>query len=81
MEKKIATPPFPIYGRIPNFKGSKEAALKLTRIREWVHSLIVKINPDSPPQRNLRHLALIQGKNVVMLTPRIKKWFPPTKTR
>ncbi|RLF03982.1 MAG: 5-formyltetrahydrofolate cyclo-ligase, partial [Thermoprotei archaeon] len=38
MEKNVALPPFPIYGRIPNFKGADEAARRLRSIKEYIEA-------------------------------------------
>lgn len=73
-EVRAAAPPFPIEGRIPNFRGAAEAARLLVGLPEWVEARIVKVNPDSP-QRPVRLLALMQGKLLVMPTPRIRSGF------
>jgi len=73
-EKNIARFPRPVYGRIPNFIGAEEAARRLTTIPEWRKAEILFINPDSP-QKPVRALALIEGKKVVMASPRIKRGF------
>ncbi len=73
-EKNIASFPRPVYGRIPNFKGSEIAAkniLKLEFIRE---AEVVKVNPDSP-QKPVRELLLKMGRKVIMPTPRLKRGF------
>ncbi len=75
MEKRnIATFPRPVYGRIPNFVGAREAAEKIVKLREWVGARVVKANPDSP-QRWLRLAALQEGKIVIMATPRMREGF------
>ena len=73
-EAGVARPPFPIEGRIPNFAGAEEAARRLTSTREWLGARVVKVNPDSP-QRPVRLAALVQGKVLVMPTPRIRRGF------
>jgi 5-formyltetrahydrofolate cyclo-ligase len=73
-EKGLALPPYPVEGRIPNFKGAVEAARKLSKLPEWIRATVVKVNPDSP-QRPVRMLALKEGKVLVMPTPRIKSGF------
>ncbi len=73
-EAGVARPPFPIEGRIPNFHGAEEAARRLTSTREWLGARVVKVNPDSP-QRPVRLAALVQGKVLVMPTPRIRRGF------
>ncbi|MCS7139531.1 MAG: 5-formyltetrahydrofolate cyclo-ligase [Candidatus Nezhaarchaeota archaeon] len=74
MEKNVALPPFPIYGRIPNFKGAEEAALKLRSIDEYVEAEVVLCNPDSP-QRALREMVLRDGKILIVATPRLSRGF------
>lgn len=73
-EKGEARPPFPVRGRIPNFRGAQEAARRLASTEEWARARTVKVNPDSP-QRPVRYLALTQGKTVIMPTPRIRQGF------
>ncbi|NPA85012.1 MAG: 5-formyltetrahydrofolate cyclo-ligase [Crenarchaeota archaeon] len=72
--KPYALPPFPVEGRIPNFKGSREAARRLFSAKEWTEAEVVKANPDSP-QRAVRLGALEQGKVVLMATPRLREGF------
>ena len=72
--RPYALPPFPIKGRIPNFKGAKEAAERLFKEPEWRKAEIVKSNPDSP-QRWVRLGALEQGKMLLMATPRLREGF------
>ena len=74
MEKNAALPPFPIYGRIPNFKGADEAARRLRSIKEYIEAEVVLCNPDSP-QRPVREMALRDGKMLIVATPRISKGF------
>ena len=73
-EKGVARFPRPVYGRIPNFEGADKAAEKLFKTRLWWETSIVKVNPDSP-QRPIRYRALIEGKRIVMATPRLQKGF------
>ncbi len=73
-EKGVARFPFPVEGRIPNFEGAEVAAVNLTKTEEWRYSRTIFVNPDSP-QRPVRHLALMQGKIVVMSTPRLREGF------
>ena len=82
-EANVALPPKPCYGRIPNFKGAYDAALKASNIPEWKNAEVVFVNPDSP-QRNLRLIALKQGKLLIMATPKLKSGFleiDPLKVR
>jgi len=73
-EKGVALFPKPIKGRIPNFIGAKDAAMKLASLDIWRKSRIIKINPDSP-QKWVRLKALLDGKIVIMATPRIRQGF------
>ncbi|MFN4046309.1 MAG: 5-formyltetrahydrofolate cyclo-ligase, partial [Acidilobaceae archaeon] len=74
VERGVARPPFPVYGRIPNFKGAENAAEALAKTLEWRRALIVKVNPDSP-QAPVRLRALEDGKTLIMPTPRIREGF------
>ncbi|MDI9619374.1 MAG: 5-formyltetrahydrofolate cyclo-ligase [Candidatus Nezhaarchaeota archaeon] len=69
-----ALPPFPVEGRIPNFKGAGKAAKKLRDISKYVDAEVVLCNPDSP-QRPVREVALMDGKTLVVATPRMSKGF------
>ena len=73
-EKDVAAFPRPVYGRIPNFKGAEVAAERLFATREWREARIVKVNPDAP-QRPVRLRALMEGKLLVMATPRMREGF------
>ena len=73
-ERGVAAFPRPVYGRIPNFKGAEVAAEKLFSTPEWRRARIVKVNPDAP-QRPVRLRALIDGKILVMATPRMREGF------
>ncbi|MGM0555870.1 MAG: 5-formyltetrahydrofolate cyclo-ligase [Myxococcota bacterium] len=73
-DQKQARFPFPIQGRIPNFKGAEDAAERLLdhAIFEGVER--IKCNPDSP-QKYLRRMALERGITVFVPTPRLKAGF------
>ncbi|HDI46700.1 MAG TPA: 5-formyltetrahydrofolate cyclo-ligase [Candidatus Methanomethylia archaeon] len=73
-EKRVALPPKPIYGRIPNFMGAERAALKLSQHPVFAKAKVIKVNPDSP-QREVRRLALLYGKLLIMPTPRLRRGF------
>lgn len=73
-DKNIATFPRPVYGRIPNFKGSERAAEMLAKTKEFQMAQIIKVNPDSP-QRPVRELALRMCKIVIVPTPRLRGEF------
>ena len=47
-EQKLARFPFPPHGRIPNFAGAREAALRLFEEPPWRDAACIKVNPDSP---------------------------------
>lgn len=72
--EKLARFPFPPHGRIPNFKGAKEAALRLFEEPEWRDATRIKVNPDSP-QKYVRAEALRRGIVVYVPTPRLKGGF------
>ena len=62
--------PFPIVGRIPNFKGAEAAAERLAGTDAWKRAKVLKCNPDSP-QRPVRQRALDEGKTIYMAVPRL----------
>ena len=72
--EKLAAFPFPPHGRIPNFKGAKDAALRLFDEPEWRDARLIKVNPDSP-QKYVRAEALRRGITVYVPTPRLKAGF------
>ncbi len=75
LEKRgVALFPKPIKGRIPNFRGAERASINLTLQNEWRTSDVIFVNPDSP-QKYVRMLGLMQGKLVIMATPRLKEGF------
>lgn len=74
MDEGVALPPYPIYGRIPNFKGADEAALKLRFVKDYLKAEVVLCNPDSP-QRPLREMVLRDGKILIIASPRLSKGF------
>jgi len=73
-ERGIARFPRPIFGRIPNFVGAEEAAMRLVNDDLFKKAQVVKVNPDSP-QRSVREAVLRSGKILIMPTPRISKGF------
>jgi 5-formyltetrahydrofolate cyclo-ligase len=73
-EQKQARFPFPIHGRIPNFKGAEAAARLLFEVSPWKDAKYLKINPDSP-QKPFREEALKRGITYFMPTPRLKAGF------
>lgn len=72
--EKLAAFPFPPHGRIPNFRGAKDAALRLFEEPEWRDAKRIKVNPDSP-QKYVRAEALRRGIVVYVPTPRLKAGF------
>lgn len=72
--KNIAKFPKPIHNRIPNFIGAEKASEKIFKTSIWLKSSVVKINPDSP-QRTIRYRALVDGKIVIMASPKLKQGF------
>jgi 5-formyltetrahydrofolate cyclo-ligase len=72
--KRAARFPFPVHGRIPNFKGAEQAAARLLAHPLFANAKVIKVNPDSP-QRWVRKLALERGITVITPTPRLKGAF------
>jgi len=70
----LARRPLPPHGRIPNFAGAEAAAQRIPSLPEWRRAVVVKVNPDSP-QRHVRLRALVEGKILVMPTPRLREGF------
>jgi len=66
--------PFPIHGRIPNFRGATEAAQRLLEHPAIARARRLKVNPDSP-QRPLRERALARGIELIIATPRLAGGF------
>lgn len=67
--------PFPLEGRIPNFRGSRSAAELLSRQDFWKNSITIKANPDSP-QKRVRELALEDAKTIFMAVPKLRDDHP-----
>jgi len=66
--------PLPVRGRIPNFEGAEKAAERIRRLKAWKNAAIVFSNPDRA-QKPLRQLALVDGKTLIMASPRLKAGF------
>lgn len=64
-----------VEGRIPNFVGAEAAARTLAATSTWQEARVLKCNPDSP-QRPVRHLALKEGKVVVLAVPKLSTAAP-----
>lgn len=73
-KRDAADRPLPVYGRIPNFKGSKETALAISDMNVFKRSSVIAISPDSP-QTHVRRYALMSGKLVVVPTPGLREGF------
>jgi len=69
VENQISTPHY--IGRIPDFKGSKEAAENLRSTSEWIKSRTIFVSPDTA-QRTVRENALKDNKLLIMVTPKIQ---------
>ncbi len=73
-EKNVAIFPLPVFGRIPNFVGSDNAANLVRSLPEWKKAKVIFANPDSS-QRKIREFALKDGKILIMASPRLKQGF------
>ncbi len=73
-KEKLAAFPFPPHGRIPNFKGSADAARKLFEVPVFAKAKRLKINPDSA-QSAVRAEALRHGIEVYVPTPKLAGGF------
>ncbi|WP_261134859.1 5-formyltetrahydrofolate cyclo-ligase [Bacillus sp. Marseille-Q3570] len=73
-EEKAGRFPFPLKGRIPNFKGAEKAAAFVTEMDDYKKAKVIKVNPDSP-QLPIRKQILIDGKTLLVPTPRLKDGF------
>lgn len=73
-EAKAARFPFPIEGRIPNFKGAEAAARLLQTLPAYQRANALKVNPDAP-QLPVRAMALADGKTVYLPSPRLRGAF------
>lgn len=66
--------PFPIQGRIPNFKGAEAAARRLRQLAVYQAARTVKVNPDAP-QLPVRAMVLADGKRLIIPSPRLRGAF------
>lgn len=73
-EARAARFPFPVEGRIPNFKGAEAAAERLRSLAVYRAARGVKVNPDAP-QLPVRAAALADGKTLYLPTPRLRGSF------
>lgn len=74
MSEKVGRFPFPLKGRIPNFKGAEKAAALVFELDVYKTAHVVKVNPDSP-QLPIRAKVLKDGKTLLVPTPRLKDGF------
>jgi len=72
--KDVARFPLPCYGRIPNFRGSDEAADRLRASAEWTRANVVFVSPDFA-QRKVRENTLSDGKILVMASPKLQQGY------
>lgn len=73
-DSKVAKFPLPVYGRIPNFVGSEKATENVRRLKEWKEASVIFANPDYAQQK-VRENALLDGKVLVMASPKLKHGF------
>ena len=73
-ERRIARFPLPIRNRIPNFKGSEKAAMRVISHPVFKGAEVIFSCPDSP-QRLIREYVLRYGKILIMATPRLREGF------
>ena len=57
--------PKPLQGRIPNFKGAKEAARNLTKTKEFKNAKVIKVHP-SLNATSFREYVLRSGKTLLV---------------
>ena len=69
MDNSISTPH--CMGRIPDFKGSDQAAENLRQTQEWVNSSTIFVSPDTA-QIKVRENVLRDDKVLIMVTPKIQ---------
>ena len=74
VDRSIALPPYPVEGRIPNFKGALEASNNLVRLPAYIRARKVLVAPDSP-LKYLRIKVARDGKTLVMATPRLRRGY------
>jgi 5-formyltetrahydrofolate cyclo-ligase len=66
--KGISGPDY--YGRIPDFKGSKQAAELLRKTSEWKKSDIIFVGPDTALIK-VRENCLVDVKTLIMASPKL----------
>ncbi len=70
-EKNIVDFPRPCYGRIPNFKGSRNVSERIKKLYEFKEARCVFCAPDMVLKR-IREITLEQGKVLAVALPHIK---------
>lgn len=73
-DQRLAAFPFPPHGRIPNFKGARQAANRLFTLATFATANCIKVNPDAP-QKWVRRRALELGIRVLVPTPKLAGGF------
>ncbi|XP_063237291.1 methenyltetrahydrofolate synthase domain-containing protein [Bacillus rossius redtenbacheri] len=73
-KENLAFFPRPVHGRIPNFKGSADAARNMEKLDFFQSAASVKVNPDKP-QEEVRFLALQAKKNLYVPIPQLREGF------
>lgn len=74
MVEKVGRFPFPLKGRIPNFRHAEKAAAHVFGMDIYQSASVVKVNPDSP-QLPIRAQVLKDGKILLVPTPRLTDGF------
>ncbi len=72
--KGVTIFPKPAQGRIPNFVGSREAAVRLRSLSAYMSAKTIFVNPDAA-QLAVREFALRDGKRLIMATPKLREGF------
>ncbi len=70
-DKNVADFPRPCYGRIPNFKGSRNVSERIKELTEFEKAHAVFCAPDMVLKR-IREIVLEEGKILVVALPHIK---------
>ena len=70
-DENIADFPRPCYGRIPNFKGSRNVSERIKELSEFENARAVFCAPDMVLKR-IREIVLEEGKVLVVALPHIK---------
>ncbi|MGC9009388.1 MAG: 5-formyltetrahydrofolate cyclo-ligase [Sulfolobales archaeon] len=73
-KRGVAEWPLPVYGRIPNFKGSRDTAQVIAEMDVFKKASVIAVSPDSP-QTYIRKYALLENKKVVVPSPRLREGF------